>query len=56
MSITTNLGKYLGVPLLNQRMNTETYAHLVNKDNKKLSSWKVDALSLIGGLLFLRLP
>ena len=35
-TVTSNLGKYLGVPLLHTRVNRSTYSELIEKVNKRL--------------------
>ena len=47
-SYTSDLGKYLGVPLLHKRVKKETYVHLLTKSKKKLSTWKALKLSFAG--------
>ncbi|MBA0722073.1 hypothetical protein Golax_009555 [Gossypium laxum] len=41
-----NLGKYLGVPLLHQRVTKETFQYIVDNMRKKLAGWKSKLLSL----------
>lgn len=49
MNHSTDLGLYLGVPLLHSsRVTKHTYAHLLEKIKKRLSSWKASQLSLAG--------
>lgn len=45
---TSNLGMYLGVPLLYSRMTKDNFKFLVDKVRKRLSSWKSKTLSLAG--------
>lgn len=52
-SITDDLSKYLGVPLLHKCASKETYSYVVEKVIAKLSSWKVGCLSFAGRLTFL---
>ncbi|WCJ29110.1 LINE-1 retrotransposable element ORF2 protein [Euphorbia peplus] len=46
--LTNCLGKYLGVPLLHDRVKLSTFAETVNRMQSKLSSWKANSLSLAG--------
>ncbi|WCJ40110.1 hypothetical protein M5689_021041 [Euphorbia peplus] len=46
--LTKCLDKYLGVPLMHDRVSTHTFAETVNKVQTKLSSWKSNSLSLAG--------
>lgn len=50
MSITSDLGKYLGVPLTMQRINKNTYRETLDKVRSKLANWKASQLSLAGRL------
>lgn len=45
VSITKNLGKYLGVPVIHGRMRKYMYGYLVEKVLAKLSGWKGKVLS-----------
>ena len=51
-SITIDLGKYLGVPLIHKRVKRYTYQYLVYETNQKLSSWKSKVLSFAGRVVF----
>lgn len=44
--VTKDLGKYLGVPLLHQRITKQTYSYLLEKLQQKLTGWKAKNLSL----------
>ncbi|CAL8992016.1 unnamed protein product [Prunus brigantina] len=46
--LTSNLGKYLGVPLIHSRLNKATYRSVVDKVQQKLTAWKGKLLSLPG--------
>lgn len=46
--ITTDLGKYLGMPIINGRMTKETYRFIVDKVNARLSGWRSKYLFLAG--------
>lgn len=43
-----NLGNYLGVPLLHDRVTKDTYGYLIDKVQRRLASWKASSLSLAG--------
>ncbi|OMP01255.1 reverse transcriptase [Corchorus capsularis] len=44
--LSSNLGKYLGIPLINGRVVKGTYRELVDKVSSRLSGWKTKCLSL----------
>ncbi|KAL4351406.1 hypothetical protein GQ457_06G022300 [Hibiscus cannabinus] len=44
----TDLGKYLGVPLLHKRVTKVTYSYLVDQVAKRLTGWAARSLSLAG--------
>ncbi|XP_062007342.1 uncharacterized protein LOC133724594 [Rosa rugosa] len=44
--LTSNLGKYLGMPLIHSRVNMHTYSELVDKVQNKLAGWKSIALNM----------
>ncbi|XP_039006913.1 uncharacterized protein LOC120134548 [Hibiscus syriacus] len=44
----TNLGKYIGVPLLHGRMTKETHKYLIEKVEKRLVGWVAKTLSIAG--------
>ncbi|CAN1153418.1 Putative ribonuclease H protein At1g65750 [Linum perenne] len=46
--LTQNLGSYLGVPILHDRITNGTYQEILNRIDKKLFGWKVKTLSLAG--------
>ena len=48
MDETEDLGKYLGVPIINGRSSKREYQYLVDKINGKLAGWKMKSLSLAG--------
>ncbi|KAG7599606.1 Endonuclease/exonuclease/phosphatase superfamily [Arabidopsis suecica] len=45
---TKDLGKYLGMPVLQKRINKDTYGELLEKVNSRLSGWKGRFLSFAG--------
>lgn len=47
-TISNNLGRYLGMPLLHSRVTKNTYQDIVDKVEKRLSSWNASHLSLAG--------
>ena len=47
-SVTSDLGKYLGVPLHHSRVSTNMYQGIIDKVEKRLSSWNAFHLSLAG--------
>ena len=49
-SVTKNLGKYLGMPVIHSRVNKQTYQEILDKVNKRLSGWNAMHLSLAGRL------
>ena len=46
--VTQDLGKYLGVPLLHQRITKQTYGYIIESLHKKLATWKSKQLSFVG--------
>ncbi|KAL4343507.1 hypothetical protein AHAS_Ahas11G0085300 [Arachis hypogaea] len=48
MRLTSNLGKYLGVPLLHGRTKIEDFQFIINRITSRLSTWKAHNLSLAG--------
>ncbi|KAF7804220.1 putative ribonuclease H protein At1g65750 family [Senna tora] len=51
---TNDLGAYLGMPVLHQRVTKNTYQYVVDKVKAKLSSWKSKNLSLAGKVTLVR--
>lgn len=45
---TKELGKYLGMPILQKRINKETFGEVIEKVSSKLAGWKKRFLSLAG--------
>ncbi|XP_062021276.1 uncharacterized protein LOC133737799 [Rosa rugosa] len=48
--LTTDLGKYLGMPLIHSRVNKYTYISILDKVQSRLSGWKSKVLSMAGRL------
>lgn len=48
MDMTDDLGFYLGMPTLTSRVTRETFGHLCEKIDRRLSGWKSRHLSLAG--------
>lgn len=48
MEVTTDMGRYLGMPTLTSRVTCETFKHLCEKVDRKLSGWKSKYLSMAG--------
>ncbi|KAE8709980.1 hypothetical protein F3Y22_tig00110328pilonHSYRG01025 [Hibiscus syriacus] len=46
--LTSDLGVYLGVPIIHKRISASTYNPLIDKIIKKLASWKGKVLSMEG--------
>lgn len=51
---TPNLGKYLGAPLLHQRITKGLFNPLIRKVQQRLSSWKSSFLSITGRMLLIK--
>ncbi|CAN1815926.1 Putative ribonuclease H protein At1g65750 [Linum perenne] len=45
---TSDLGRYLGVPVLHGRINKNTYQYIIERLDSKLDGWKRNSLSLVG--------
>lgn len=45
---TTELGNYLGVPLLHGRVTARTFRDLTDRVSARLASWKAKLLSMAG--------
>ncbi|XP_019159704.1 PREDICTED: uncharacterized protein LOC109156318 [Ipomoea nil] len=46
--VTENLGKYLGIPILQKRINKSHFNYILDNMKRKLNKWKADTLSLAG--------
>ncbi|XP_021826059.1 uncharacterized protein LOC110766949 [Prunus avium] len=51
---SSNLGKYLGVPLIHTRVDKTTYQEVIAKVQKRLASWKHHTLSMAGRITLLQ--
>ena len=45
---TRELGKYLGMPILQKRINKTTYGEVLEKVSSRLAGWKSHTLSMAG--------
>lgn len=52
-SLTSNLRKYVGVPLHHKRVTKESYQYVVDKGKTWLSKWKANSLSSAGRSTFI---
>ena len=48
VTLTDDLGKYLGVPILHKRHSKEHFKFIIEKIQNKLNGWKAKSLSLAG--------
>ncbi|CAN1121487.1 Putative ribonuclease H protein At1g65750 [Linum perenne] len=48
MPLSQDLGRYLGVPILHERITSHTYQDILDRIDKRLAGWKVKSLSLAG--------
>lgn len=48
--VTNDLGKYLGVPILHEKVNRRSFQFILDKVDQRLSNWKVKTLSFAGRL------
>ena len=48
MRLTSDLGKYLGIPLFHERCNKKYFQFIIDKMSNRLSCWKARTLSLAG--------
>lgn len=46
--ISSDLQKYLGVPILHSRQTCSTYSYILDSALKRLSSWKIGCLAMAG--------
>ncbi|XP_028761232.1 uncharacterized protein LOC114719845 [Neltuma alba] len=54
ITLTADLGKYLGVPLLHQRAIKATFAPILRKIHMKLTGWKGRFLSMAGRTVLIK--
>lgn len=47
-NITHDLGKYLGVSLIHKRTDKETYRHILDQTQQRLTTWRAESLSFAG--------
>lgn len=45
---TSNLGRYLGIPILHNRVTRDIFQFIIGKVNQRLSGWKARQLSFVG--------
>lgn len=45
ITVTDNMGKYLGIPILQKRVSKNTFGYILDKMNRKLSNWKSKSLT-----------
>lgn len=48
LAVTKDFGKYLGVPVLHQRITKQTYRFIIESMQQKLATRKAENLSLAG--------
>lgn len=48
--MTNDLEKYLGVPILHEKVNRRSFQFILDKVDQRLSNWKVKTLSFAGRL------
>ena len=48
MKISTNLGKYLGIPSITGRFHAGLFQNIMDRIDGKLNGWKTKLLSLAG--------
>lgn len=48
--LTEDLGKYLGVPIIHERVSRRSFQFILQKVDQRLSSWKAKTLSFAGRL------
>ena len=51
MVVTTDLGRYLGVPIIHGRITKQMYAYVVDKMKRRISDWSTKYLSMVGRLV-----
>ncbi|XP_057451938.1 uncharacterized protein LOC130743727 [Lotus japonicus] len=48
ISLTSDLGKYLGVPLAHKRVTSSSYQYILDRTQTRLSSWRSQMLNFAG--------
>ncbi|XP_057432959.1 uncharacterized protein LOC130725784 [Lotus japonicus] len=48
IGLTSDLGRYLGVPLAHQRVTASNYQYILDRTQKRLSSWRSQMLNFAG--------
>ena len=51
MMVTSDLGRYLGVPIIHGRITKQMYAYVVDKMKRRISDWSTKYLSMAGRLV-----
>ena len=51
ITVTDNLGQYLGVPIVHGRITKETYKYIIEKMSRRLKDWSSKRLSMAGRLV-----
>ncbi|XP_028080539.1 uncharacterized protein LOC114282098 [Camellia sinensis] len=46
--LTSDLGRYLGVPIIHGRVNRGIFTHILDKMQRRLAGWKAYTLSMVG--------
>lgn len=52
--VSNELDKYLGVPLLHDRVNKDIYHYILKKINQKLFDWNANLISFAGRLTLVK--
>lgn len=53
-SVTNDLGRYLGVPIIHGRVTKQTYYKLVEKVKARLNGWTASTLSMAGRVTLIK--
>ena len=54
-STTSDLGMYLGLPLIHKKVTNHTFKHILKKVQDKLVGWKTNCLSMDRKIVFTKL-
>lgn len=46
--VSENMGRYLGIPILQERVSKKTFDYILDSMKKKLAGWKANSLSFAG--------